>query len=117
MSIPDYLFPPDLLPGAAELVAAFWRLGTNRNLGMGGVGPIPTLAIEDWLDRVGNHDLDERAMVVDAILAMDRPFMAQINRKPGDKTTAITPRVSAPPLTPAVFDGLFGKGKSKSKSR
>lgn len=43
--VPDYLTPPDALPGVNEWFLAFWELSTERRF-MG--GPIPWSAIEAY---------------------------------------------------------------------
>lgn len=67
--IPDDMYPPELLPGAAEWLAAFKELSTDRHYGMG-IGPIPAASIdrypvEEW----------ERPAFRACIRAMDKVYM------------------------------------------
>lgn len=115
------------MPGADEIYAAFWEISTNRHLGMGVIGPLPTLAVHDWLDRVQVDDLDDRQAVVRALLAMDKPFMRNANKPlkrqqsardmlaepPIEEQLAVSNRM--PPLTPKMFDAMFQGAKRRKK--
>lgn len=68
--IPDDMWPPALLPGAQEWLAAFHELSTERQIGMG-VGPIPGSAIRGW--PVAE---DERELFHRCIRAMDGEYLS-----------------------------------------
>ncbi|GHC79365.1 phage tail assembly chaperone [Limoniibacter endophyticus] len=89
------------MPGTYGWLSAFWELSTDRQLSMG-VGPIPLASIDNW---IGHNDLDE----VDgecfkyAVREMDKAYLEYAN-KPEDQR----PTVSSRPLTPELFDAIFG---------
>lgn len=56
---------------------AFWRLSTDRPLGMGGPGPIPNLALLAEADRAG-MGTDEAAWFAALVVAMDGIYLGWI---------------------------------------
>lgn len=94
--MPADLWPPDLLPGADEWLAAFTELSTDRHVGEA-IGPIPSSAIRAW--SAGWPDQEQERFRA-CIRAMDRAFldfhMQAADGKP------------APEMAPEAFDAMFG---------
>lgn len=51
--------------------SCFQDCGTCRALGPAGVGPIPWNIVQEWLDRRGIHDPDDRAHFEDLVYRLD----------------------------------------------
>lgn len=64
---------PQLLPGLAEVFAAFNELSTCRNIGLA-VGPIPWTAIRQYAEFMGLDDLQFENFNF-LIRSMDRAYM------------------------------------------
>ena len=103
-AVPSDLFPPNLLPGADDLIAAFWEISTDRQIGMQ-AGPIPSFAIERMAGRMGIAHPDEFDDFRSAMRVMDAVWLDN------GKTPAVPapgePKVSERPMSPALFDALF----------
>lgn len=74
MPINPDLEPPVLLPGAEQIVTAFWELNTSRQIGMA-MGPIPFDSIDAYAKRYGIDDLDEFHAFARSIRLMDGAFI------------------------------------------
>jgi len=94
--------PVTVWPGFEDWLAAFWELGTERQIGMS-IGPIPHSAIVAYADRRGWHD---EALFLDCIRAMDGVFLDYMAKDPKDRK-----RVNDKPMTPEKFAQIFGGGK------
>lgn len=70
--LPLELLTPLVLPGYEEWVGAFLELGTNRQLGMGGLGPIPSLAIDQYCS---DWPRTEAALFKAVMRAMDNAYL------------------------------------------
>lgn len=70
LPIPDDMYPPAMLPGAGEWLAAFKELSNDRQIGMG-LGPIPASSIDQWPVDEGERD-SFRA----CIRAMDAEYLS-----------------------------------------
>jgi len=115
--IPDDLYPPETLPGLSEWLAAFWELTTERPLGYGAVGPIPSSAIDRWVAKARMDEAEEE-LFRHCIRLLDRAYMVRVNKsgdekppeKPPVKPIAIPDNeyIAERPLTPALFDSMFG---------
>lgn len=96
-------WPPDLLPGADEFLAAFWEMSSDRHIGMT-AGPIPLSAIERWAARNGFEDLEEFSVLVSCIREMDSEWLCRetpivpIKRVPADRQ-----------LSMPLFNAMFGQ--------
>lgn len=99
--LPPHLQPPELLPGASEVYAAFWELSTDRFIGMA-AGPIPAAAIARWAQRHG-YTVDEEIEFRRLIRAMDKVFCHRLSVKQSNPEFDISPRK----LTPRLFDAMF----------
>lgn len=100
--MPDELYAPDILPGAAAWWEAFWELGTERQIGMA-EGPIPANAIREAAHGLSRDEADgfRRVMrAMDAIYLAHRAGPKSVQRK----------HVSQQPVTPALVKAVFGKG-------
>lgn len=91
---------PEVLPGGAALLAAFWELSTDRHIGMS-AGPIPASAIARWAQRHG-YGIDDEIELRFYIRAMDRVFCSNLRHR----SSAPEPEIGRP-LTPRLFDALF----------
>lgn len=69
--IPDDLWPPDFLPGAAEWYEAFWEMSSDRNIGME-YGPIPSHSIRSFAAEL--HE-SEQVPFRRIIRKMDQVFL------------------------------------------
>lgn len=78
----SFLNAPSLYFGLNEYYSAFWRLHTDRQIGMG-IGPIPWASIERYADRE-NMDDEELERFEVLIRAMDNVYLEHAN-KPKDK--------------------------------
>ena len=99
MPIPDRFWPPTVMAGFEDWIAAFWELSNDRQIGEV-VGPIPSLSIAMY--DVAEH---ERALFRRCIRAMDGVFLAHMSavRKSGKAPG----KALSQPLTKDVFDKLF----------
>jgi hypothetical protein len=61
--------------------AAFWELGSDRPVTMGGVGAIPFSAIDRYAQRAGVDDPDQFARFLQLIRCLDAPYLAHVNKK------------------------------------
>jgi len=108
---------PDLMPGSVQLLLGFWELTTDRQIGFGAVGPIPSLAISWWMDREGIDDDEDRKLCRLCLRAMDDVYMTHVNKAAGRSTGGQQGRSTLddelekskrlPPMTPAIFDSMF----------
>lgn len=57
------------------VVDAFWDLSSSRAIGLGGVGPIPFVAVDAWAERFGVRG-DEFLMLKHLVFELDREYMA-----------------------------------------
>ncbi len=70
-----------------NILAAFWKLSTCRNMGMG-VGPIPWTAIDSWAVRHGyDSDEIEYETFIFLICEMDSVFLEYVKEE-NEKETA-----------------------------
>jgi hypothetical protein len=65
---------PELPGDLAFVLAAFWRLHTERPLGFGGAGPIPHFAALAYADRLAMGP-DEADWFCDMIVALDGEYL------------------------------------------
>ncbi|WP_455350783.1 phage tail assembly chaperone [Devosia epidermidihirudinis] len=91
-------WPPELLPGADELLSAFWALCSDRQVAMS-EGPIPFSAINQWAARQGVDGGDEFATLMRCVRVMDDEWLKSARRHDG--------QVEGRPLTPELFDAVF----------
>lgn len=82
LPLPDHLFLPDLLPGAQDILQAFWDLSTDRQVGLG-TGPIPFSAIDAYAHRHGVEDPDEFQLWYRLIRKCDKVFLEHVATKEG----------------------------------
>jgi len=77
---PQLLNSPHLRAGLELFYGAFWDLTTERQLGFGSVGQIPTSAIDDWADR---HELNwnQREELKFVIRKMDPVYIDHVSEK------------------------------------
>ena len=99
---PDEGERPQIPNGYEGWEFAFWELSTNRKTASHIFLPIPSQAIDDWIDRATDIGGREK-LFRQSIRSMDAEFLAFMNRKPDD------PKVSKQPLTPTLFSAMFGK--------
>jgi hypothetical protein len=67
-------------------------------------GPIPFTAIDRWAARRGVTDPDEFEALVACIRAMDAEWLGQ----GGSTADPQMPKVSSRPMSPDLFDAVFG---------
>ena len=80
---PDwYLEGPELIGQDAFYLAAFWRLSTCRQIGMG-LGPIPWRDIVDYGARVA-LDSREIEVLVKIVHVMDHAYLGWMNSQSDD---------------------------------
>lgn len=103
--IPDQYRHPEVLPEAQFYLSAFWALQHDRHLGFGGGGGIPFSAIDRYARRVGLRD-DEFWVFEDMIRACDGEWLKHNAEKSDPKKKRAA--VSSQPLTPQLFDAMFG---------
>lgn len=104
--VPDYLYPPILLPGLVEVVDLFWRLSTDRQYGMS-IGPIPQQAIDNALAR---RELQSEEMINfynDCIRVMDSEYLAYYREQLENDNSDNPKKESKEVLNANVFDSLF----------
>lgn len=85
-----------LLPGLDEWLDAFWRLSTERQIGMA-VGPIPDSAITRWI--ADNNLKSEAKTFRRCIRAMDNVYLNYLAQ--GDKVD----RIIDEPFRPGMLRG------------
>lgn len=88
MRVPQAYLPPELLPGASDVYAAFWELSSDRQIGFS-TGPVPWSSIDRWLERRGVTDAAEAQTFIRLIREMDEVYLAHDPKK-------TAPAVSAP---------------------
>jgi hypothetical protein len=66
-------------------------------------GPIPFTAVDRWATRRGITDPDEFEALLGCIRAMDAEWLGQGETPVGPQK----PKVSARPMSSALFDALF----------
>lgn len=66
---------PVLLPGLQIYIEAFDRLGTCRQIGFGGVGQISWFQIQEYCDRTGITDEEQREDMEYHINALDAAYI------------------------------------------
>ncbi|WP_449395589.1 phage tail assembly chaperone [Devosia riboflavina] len=99
MDDPPDQWPPDLLPGADELLKAFWELCSDRPVGVSAAA-IPFTAIDRWAARNGFDDPDDFASLTAAIRAMDGEWVRAASG------ASAQPQGRA--LSPELFDAMWG---------
>lgn len=73
--LPDwYINEPTLLDGDEFYMLEFWTLDTTRQIGGGGLGPIPITSIEDRGERRHGFDGETLALYIGIIRCMDDGF-------------------------------------------
>lgn len=103
-SIPDRFRSPAIMIEAQPYLTAFWSLSHDRHLGFGGSGGIPFSAIDRYARRSGIIDPDEFWTLDAMIRACDAVWLRHANASGKDKQETISDR----PVTPAMFDAMFG---------
>lgn len=106
-AIPDRLKPPPIFAGFEPWVEAFWELSTDRQIGFGGAGPIPSRAIADY---ARNMKPSEAEFFRVCVRAMDSVFLSD-----GQDDSALIveePEKGEPPKNAARdhFRAKFKKG-------
>jgi hypothetical protein len=81
-------------------LSAFWELSSDRQIGMS-AGPIPYTAIDRWAHRNGVEPEDFHVLLT-VIRAMDAEWLGEGGQQ------GSTQQVSARPLSPDLFDAVFG---------
>lgn len=71
-----------------------------------GIGPVPSSAIDRWVDRRGLGDEAEAFRT--AIRAMDAEFLAHARDEMPTAASDKKPVVQSRPMTPEMFDAMFG---------
>jgi hypothetical protein len=73
--VPELDDQPELAKANGPVYSMFLRISSSRSIGMA-LGPIPSLAIGDDLDRYWpNLDLDEQLEVTELITEMDGAYL------------------------------------------
>lgn len=98
-SIPDYLWRPEPLPGYEDWPGAFWEMGTERQIGFGGLGPIPRSTLDDWAVRMELSE-EETQVFLGVMRRVDHTYTL-----PKEERDLASP---APALSPLTFDRMFG---------
>ncbi len=75
---------PRLKPWLAEYYRAFNALSSSRQVGMGGVGPIPMSEMAAYFEVFEVRDLEERDTYITMIQALDSVYLKHVN-KPSDQ--------------------------------
>lgn len=83
--VPDDLLPPDFLDGFGGWYTAFFRLSTERQIGMA-EGEIPASAIDR---HTQGWSYDDAEMFEHCIRAMDKVYLAR-SEKPAEKAPQMT---------------------------
>lgn len=94
--------PPEVLPEAADLLAAFWSLAWDRPIGFGGCGGISFSAIERYAAALGIVG-DELWEFERMIRAADGEWLRWVNSRDGRPQN-----VASRPMSVALFDAVFG---------
>ena len=71
--VPDHLLAPEIDGFEGVLIDAWGDLAGDRNTEL---GPIPYLAIDRWASRHGVEDPDDFSLLLRAIRAADRAYLA-----------------------------------------
>lgn len=73
---------PELDAGELLIARAYAKLSTNRQIYMGGIGPVPSQVVDDWMDRkrIFNHAIRDHFEAV--IVAIDLKTLQRANRPP-----------------------------------
>lgn len=71
---------PEIDPYLKFVWSGFWELGSDRPIGMGGVGAIPFSAIDRYAQRLGIDDPDQFARFLHLIRSLDAPYLAKTNK-------------------------------------
>lgn len=79
--------PPEILEGFGGWYEDFWRLSTERQIGMG-VGPIPASAIDG---HVMGWSYEDAAMFEHCIREMDGVYLMHINKADDGDTPKVAP--------------------------
>lgn len=75
--VPDNLFPPPVMSGWEPWLAAFWELGTDRQLGMA-TGPIPAASIDR---HTAGWPRDDAAMFRRVMRALDGAYLDSLEAR------------------------------------
>jgi len=96
--VPDELWPPRLLPGLDEWLAAFWEMSNDRSIGSV-AGPIPAASIDRWLmlGRVGQNEFSTFRHCIRRMDQAWREASAAKSEAGGDD------KIADAPLTPGAF--------------
>lgn len=81
MDVPAHLHDPIMLPGADDILGAFWELSSDRPVGFG-LGQIPSTAIERYATRNGIDDLDDYTLFAKLIRVCDAAFLKHYEKPP-----------------------------------
>lgn len=85
--VPEALEPPDILDGYGGWYEDFWRLSTERQIGMG-IGPIPA----SFIDRhVQGWLLEDAEMFEYCIRQMDEAYLMTSNKTESEPAIAPGP--------------------------
>ena len=71
---------PKLRQGLELFYGAFWDLSTERQIGFGAVGQIPTTKIDEWADRY-ELNWNQREALKACVRKMDRTFISHVSEK------------------------------------
>lgn len=74
----EELYPPNVLPEAEFYYRAWCELSGDRQMGMGGVGPIPFMSLDRYADRYGVHNVDEFSLFSRIMRAMDSVYIKHV---------------------------------------
>lgn len=91
------------MPGSGFYLAAFWELNSDRPAGMA-VAPIPFSTIDRFAARNGIEDEDFDTFTR-LMRAMDEVVLAHAK---SDQPAAQKPQQTGRPLSPELFDAMFG---------
>lgn len=80
--IPDSLWPPDFIDGAAAWYSAFWELSSDRQVGMV-VGPIQYISIRFY---TAGWPPDETTLFTRCIRAMDQVYLEHASSDAEEKS-------------------------------
>lgn len=87
LDLPDELEPPEILEGLSGWLEDFWRLSTERQIGMG-IGPIPASAIDRHTAGWSDEDAETFEF---CIRELDGVYLMRAN-----KTEDAPPEASSP---------------------
>ncbi|MGJ0505608.1 MAG: phage tail assembly chaperone [Methylocystis sp.] len=72
---------PEIAPHLQFVWGAFWELGSDRSLTMGGVGAIPFSSIDRYAVRFGITDTDQFTRFIRLLRQMDAKYLPIANKR------------------------------------